>query len=243
MFIGKQVSRFSQNHFLEVLFSTQAFKEKNFSQALTETFYQLDELLLLPEYQDELKMLAVDPDEENNNSDNEEDDDENVTYAGSTANVILISGIDLYIANVGDSRSALCEDGTFIELSIDHKPDLMQEKQRILQAEGNVINGRVNGDLSVSRALGDFEFKSNESLSKDEQLVIVKPEITHRKLTENSEFILIGCDGIWETKKTEVIMKFVRNKIQEKKYSLRAIIELLLDELIAKYSSGCFFNY
>ena len=33
------------------------------------------------------------------------------------------------------------------------------EKLRILEAGGTVIEGRVNGNLNLSRALGDFDFK------------------------------------------------------------------------------------
>lgn len=102
------------------------------------------------------------------------------------------------------------------------------------------MNGRVGGDLSVSRALGDFEFKANRDIGKDEQSVISKPDITHRVLTDSSEFILVGCDGIWETNKTEVIMKMIQDLFEQKKYSLKAIIEYLLDQLISKDNSGNF---
>jgi len=40
------------------------------------------------------------------------------------------------------------------DLSIDHKPDLDSEKDRIIKAGGFIHAGRVNGSLSLARAIG-----------------------------------------------------------------------------------------
>lgn len=44
-------------------------------------------------------------------------------------------------------------------MSEDHKPDNKDEKERIRSAGGFVSEGRVNGNLNLSRALGDLEYK------------------------------------------------------------------------------------
>lgn len=49
-----------------------------------------------------------------------------------------------------------------VELSFDHKPDLEKENSRVKNAGGFVSDGRINGNLNLSRALGDLEYKSNK---------------------------------------------------------------------------------
>merc|ERR1712099_229386 len=105
--------------------------------------------------------------------------------AGCTANVILIHKGVIYCANSGDSRGILWDaNKKVIELSTDHKPDLPQEKERISKAGGFIIEGRVNGNLNLSRALGDLEYKKNPQLKPEEQLISAKPDITTRKLAD-----------------------------------------------------------
>ena len=72
---------------------------------------------------------------------------------------MLITGSEIYCANAGDSRTVMCERGQAVELSFDHKPDLPEERNRIMKAGGEVVEGRVNGMLALSRAIGDFDYK------------------------------------------------------------------------------------
>ncbi len=51
---------------------------------------------------------------------------------------------------------------TAVALSEDHKPDNESERKRIEAAGGSVSENRVNGNLALSRALGDFEYKQNK---------------------------------------------------------------------------------
>ena len=83
---------------------------------------------------------------------------------GTTLVTLLVTDRSLTVANVGDSRAVLCRAGLPVPLSRDHKPKLSAERQRILHAGGFIVDGRVNGDLSLSRALGDFRHKVNNTL-------------------------------------------------------------------------------
>jgi len=90
--------------------------------------------------------------------------DNGETFAGCTATTLLITQTELYCANSGDSRTVLSRAKQAVPLSEDHKPDDPQERKRIYNANGFVEDGRVNGQLALSRALGDFEYKQNPSM-------------------------------------------------------------------------------
>jgi len=80
--------------------------------------------------------------------------------AGCTSVVALLVDNDLVVANAGDSRAVLCRKGTAIALSEDHKPLQDRELERIRRAGGFVTEqGRVNGNLNLSRSIGDLKYK------------------------------------------------------------------------------------
>ena len=86
--------------------------------------------------------------------------------AGCTACVCLITPDTIYCSNSGDSRAILVnKSGTVTELSHDHKPDDKGEMQRIKAAGGFVDDGRVQGIIAVSRAIGDWEYKNPSLLA------------------------------------------------------------------------------
>lgn len=85
--------------------------------------------------------------------------------AGCAAVVMLKKGNIMYLANAGDSRAVLCRSGKSVGLTFDHKPTSEKERKRIESAGGFVsdIGGiyRVNGNLNLSRAIGDLRYKTN----------------------------------------------------------------------------------
>ena len=93
---------------------------------------------------------------------------------------------------------------------------MKNESARIKKAGGFITDGRVNGNLNLSRAIGDLEYKKNVDLGPEEQLIIAFPEVKKRTLSINDEFILMGCDGIWETKSNQELINFCRTKIKSK---------------------------
>lgn len=81
--------------------------------------------------------------------------------AGCTACVCLMTEDTIYCSNSGDSRAILVDKaGKVTELSHDHKPDDAGEMKRIKAAGGFVDDGRVQGIIAVSRAIGDWEYKN-----------------------------------------------------------------------------------
>lgn len=69
------------------------------------------------------------------------------------------------------------------------------EKNRITAAGGFVDFGRVNGNLALSRAIGDFEFKKSAELPPESQIVTAFPEVEVHDLTDEDEFLVLACDG------------------------------------------------
>lgn len=80
-------------------------------------------------------------------------------------------------------------------LSYDHKPTNKGENARIVAAGGFVEFGRVNGNLALSRALGDFEFKQNPNVDAEHQIVTADPDIIVHEHTPEDEFVVLACDG------------------------------------------------
>ena len=80
--------------------------------------------------------------------------------AGCISCVVLITQDKIICANSGDSRAVIgLKNGDLIELSYDHKPDNDGELKRVKAGGGFVEDGRVQGVIAVSRAIGDCEYK------------------------------------------------------------------------------------
>lgn len=81
------------------------------------------------------------------------------------------------------------------------------EKSRITAAGGFVDFGRVNGNLALSRAIGDFEFKKSAELAPEQQIVTAYPDVVVHDLSDDDEFLVIACDG----KATYTLPPAIRN--------------------------------
>ena len=135
-------------------------------------------------------------------------------FSGTTCNLVFQFNKHLLCASVGDSRGIIIYDqnntnsyqGIF-PISNDHKPNLPQEYERILQRGGMVDkltdqfgckvgpyrvykNGLTYPGLAMSRSLGDFQAKDCG--------VITNPEIIEYNVNHNSKYMVICSDGVWE---------------------------------------------
>ena len=110
---------------------------------------------------------------------------------------------EVICANAGDSRTVLAKNGIAVDLSVDHKPDDVNEMRRIQNAGGFVEDGRVNGMLALSRALGDFEYKNNPMFKAKDQVVSAFPDVKIVPITSDAQFVLLACDGIWDVKTSQ----------------------------------------
>jgi Leucine-rich repeat (LRR) protein/serine/threonine protein phosphatase PrpC len=118
-------------------------------------------------------------------------------HCGTTGVLCLFMEKQLWVANVGDSRAVLCRDGKAMRLSYDHKP--LDEEERIRALDGYVVSirskstgevvHRVNGQLAVSRSIGDLYMHP---------WVTDKPYIDSVELGDADDFLIIACDGVWD---------------------------------------------
>ncbi|KAK1295403.1 putative protein phosphatase 2C 2 [Acorus calamus] len=131
--------------------------------------------------------------------------------SGSTVLTALIFGRCLLVANAGDCRAVLCRKGEAVDLSRDHRPAYDAERERVMVAGGFVDDGYLNGVLSVTRALGDWDMKSPRGSPSP---LIAEPEFKQAVLTEDDEFLIIGCDGIWDVMSSQHAVGVVRRGLR-----------------------------
>jgi len=120
----------------------------------------------------------------------------------------------LYVVNAGDSRCAMGRGGVAVPLSFDHKPENETEIARIHAAGSVITEGRVDGHLNLTRALGDLKFKKKEGLKAEEHPVTANPDVYTYDLTPDCDFIIMGCDGCWETKSNDQMVAWVYEKLE-----------------------------
>ena len=131
---------------------------------------------------------------------------------GCTAVAVLLdfAGGQLYCANTGDSRAVAVCGGVCTALSSDHKPGLDDEHARIERAGGFVKGGRVNGNLNLSRTLGDLCYKHNAALGPGEQIISCVPDVRAVPLAAPVDFVVLACDGVWDVLSSDAAAALVR---------------------------------
>jgi serine/threonine protein phosphatase PrpC len=161
--------------------------------------------------------------------------------SGTTACVVVVTPDWIVCSNAGDSRSVFSKQGhRAVPLSYDHKPDDEDEERRIRGAGGYVAGGRVEGDLAVSRGLGDFRFKLMQVVcagahSSDNSQLIMGPGdqkvssvpdlIVQNRNPEHDEFIIVACDGIWDVVSNPECVNMVAEMFQEGESNLGTVAE------------------
>ncbi|CAK9216791.1 unnamed protein product [Sphagnum troendelagicum] len=150
-----------------------------------------DNLLKHPKFVDDTK-LAIAESYKQTDQDYLRAESNQQRDAGSTASTAVLVGDRLLVANVGDSRAVICRGGKAFALSNDHKPNRIDERQRIEDAGGVVMwvgTWRVGGVLAVSRAFGDRLLK---------RYVVAEPEIQEDTIEEGVDFLILASDGLWD---------------------------------------------
>ena len=166
---GESISHYLQNNFDRVYRKNLKLFKNDYENCFKTTFKELDM---------EIKKLDL-------------------VSMGSTACIIHIiketpSKLVVHCANCGDTRASLISPMKFKRLSYDHRADDEEEKRRVQNSGGTIINNRVMGALMLSRAFGDFELKSFG--------VKCEPYYSYTEidLNEKNQFVILACDGVWD---------------------------------------------
>ncbi|KAK6116870.1 hypothetical protein DH2020_049400 [Rehmannia glutinosa] len=133
--------------------------------------------------------------------------------SGTTALAAVVMGSSLVVANAGDCRAVLSRRGKAVEMSRDHKPICSKERKRIEASGGYIYDGYLNGQLNVARALGDWHMEGLKCQNGGP--LTAEPELMTTKLMEEDEFLIIGCDGLWDVFMSQNAVDFARRRLQE----------------------------
>jgi len=161
--------------------------------------------------------------------------------SGSTFCLCFIRGFQLIVANIGDSRAVLGSRSSSHEygvvaraLSVDHKPDLPEEKERIQRYGGRVFgveydNGVIgpprvwlsNRDipgLAMSRSLGD-------TIAHSVGVSSIPDFFEHTIRPESDCCLVIASDGLWEFVENQEVIN-ISAGFKEPHDAVRALIHL-----------------
>ena len=147
-----------------------------------------------------------------------------VPYAGTTAVTALITQNEagervLTTANVGDARAVLIHKGKAIRLTVDHDCHNADEVARIEALGGRIINGRVNGQVAPTRALGDHLQK---------KYLVPVPHRDQRVLTKDDTHLLLACDGVFEVLEDQTVVDIII-KADSADAAAKAVVQASLD--------------
>lgn len=180
---GTEISKYCKDRYSELFQSFYELHPTNIEKAISLTFLKLDE---------EIKLM---------DSDNK----------GSTACCLFITNElnnfrkrSLYSSNIGDTRCLLISNNSFKRLSEDHRCSEMKEVLRVKGAGGRVFDGRVYGQLMITRAFGDHSLKSCG--------VSAVPYINKHIINEdNDKYVVIASDGVWDVVEDEHVYSLSQN--------------------------------
>ena len=94
----------------------------------------------------------------------------------------------------------------------------------------------MNGNLNLSRAIGDLKYKSNNGLAAKDQIITAQPDIiqvggmlacspaslrrtqltclnVQVTITPEDRFFVLACDGVWDVMTNQDVVNFVGKRL------------------------------
>lgn len=144
---------------------------------------------------------------------------------GCTALIVLVKGTSLWVANVGDSEAVLAIDGVPRVLTEVHNAARNPDERARVVAEGGTLmaDGRLCHpqlpsrmfSIAVSRSLGDYTFKGEEYTNGKPSGLVARPFICHVELTDDAQFVILACDGLWDVMTYADAVGFVVRRLRQ----------------------------
>lgn len=160
--------------------------------------------------------------------------DTHVEASGSTLVSVVVDEKMIYCGNVGDARAVLCRGKKAIQMSVDHKPYLEDEKKRIVAnggfVQGNYMISRKGEALAVSRAIGDVAFRKGAC-----DFLISTPSMAQFEKSSEDDFIVLASDGLFDVMKNQEVCDFVLKCLKEGS-PFESIAKQLTVEAVARKS-------
>ncbi|KIZ05345.1 hypothetical protein MNEG_2607 [Monoraphidium neglectum] len=181
--------------------------------------------------------------------------------SGSTALVALVHPTRAVFASLGDCMAVVGRTGGAGKATQQHRvygygPDVLEELERIEATGAWVTDGRVCNVLAVSRAFGDPEFKGEglkvllregaskgmwpKSLAEEHVFtsdpVIVEPDVTEVRFTEDDEFLILATDGLWDAVPVNEAAALARKQFSLGRSS-QEVADALTDHALKRYTS------
>ena len=171
---GYQISNYLMNNFFSIFIKiSEKCNNTNYEKILEKTFSHCD---------DEIKKI------------------QGSQKMGSTATILLIvKEMDqilgkqkvIYCANLGDSNCQLINKNGYKKITYEHRCSDEMEEKRIKKGNGSIINGRVGGNISVTRSFGDYNMRDCGLISQ--------PYINKVVFNDNEKnFLVLATDGVWD---------------------------------------------
>lgn len=140
--------------------------------------------------------------------------------------------LHMNIVNLGDCRLVIVyKDGSFKQVTIDHKPDDKIEKDRIKKMGGKIYKDSEGtyriGDLSLSRAFGDED---------NAPYISQIPDVYYKKITPQTKYVVMACDGLWDVINNKDLYKLLEESNNKNNKNINLAVDLA--EYALKKGSG-----
>jgi serine/threonine protein phosphatase PrpC len=246
---GDQCSDFLHQHLHNYLIKSDAFKHQDYKQSLVDAMRKAEQTLITYACQMD-PALSTDINQEPSSSIDQNDASisglTSLTENGNKASASMSSGScgviavikereELLIGNIGDCRAVVSIQGVARAITRDHTAADPEEAQRVQRAGGFVKSKRIFGLLQVTRAFGDPEFKVGPNVPRG--TLIATPEIFREMITEEHEFLILACDGLWDVMSNQEAVDHVGRALGHNMVSAQQAAESLVDMAIDRNSN------